>query len=104
MTLPTVKVAAAHAASVYMNAPATSQKALSLIEEASRNGAELISFPESFIPGFPVWAALWAPIYNHEWFKRMAGNSIHVDGPEIAQVRAAAKRCSVFVSMGFSEA
>ncbi|MGF6878043.1 hypothetical protein OKW35_007522 [Paraburkholderia sp. MM5477-R1] len=104
MTLPTVKVAAAHVASVYMNAPATVQKALSLIEEASRNGAELISFPESFIPGFPVWAALWAPIYNHEWFKRMVGNSIHVDGPEIALIRAAAKRCSVFVSMGFSEA
>ncbi|AUT66620.1 carbon-nitrogen hydrolase family protein [Paraburkholderia terrae] len=103
MTLPTVKVAAAHAASVYMNAPATVQKAVSIIEEASRNGAELISFPESFIPGFPVWAALWAPIYNHEWFKRMAANSVRVDGPEIAQIRAAAKRCGVFVSMGFSE-
>jgi aliphatic nitrilase len=104
MTLPIVKVAAAHAASVYMNASATVQKAVSLIEEASRNGAELISFPESFIPGFPVWAALWAPIYNHEWFKRMVNNSIHVDGPEIEQIRAVAKRCGISVSMGFSEA
>jgi nitrilase len=103
MTLPIVKVAAAHAASVYMNAPATVQKAVSIIEEASRSGAELISFPESFIPGFPVWAALWAPIYNHEWFKRMAQNSINVAGPEIAEIRAAARRCGVFVSMGFSE-
>jgi nitrilase len=103
MKLPTVKVAAVHAASVYMNASATVQKAISLIEEASQNGAELISFPESFVPGFPVWAALWAPIYNHEWFKRMAQNSINVDGPEMAKIRAAARRCGVFVSMGFSE-
>lgn len=103
MTLPTIKVAAAHAASVYMNACASAAKAVSIIEEASRNGAELISFPESFIPGFPVWAALWAPIYNHDWFKRMAANSIKVDGPEMAQIQAAARRCGVFVSMGFSE-
>ncbi|AIO43483.1 carbon-nitrogen hydrolase family protein [Burkholderia cenocepacia] len=104
MTLPTVKVAAAHAASVYMDAQASTKKAVSIIEEASRNGAELISFPESFIPGFPVWAALWAPIYNHDWFKRMAANSIRVDGPEIAEIQAAARRCGIFVSMGFSEA
>lgn len=103
MTLPTVKVAAVHAASVYMNARATVQKAVSLIEEASRSGAELVSFPESFIPGFPVWAALWAPIYNHDRFKQMAQNSINVAGPEIAQIRDAAMRCGVFVSMGFSE-
>jgi nitrilase len=103
MKLPKVKVAAGHVASVYMNASATVQKAVSIIEEASRHGAELVSFPESFIPGFPVWAALWAPIYNHEWFKRMTQNSIGVDGPEMTQIRAAAKRCGVFVSIGFSE-
>ena len=103
MALPVVKVAAAHAAPVYMNALATAKKAVALIEEAARHGAELVVFPESFIPGFPVWAALWAPIYNHERFKRMAANSVLVDGPEIALVAQAAKRCGVFVSLGFSE-
>lgn len=103
MTLPIVKVAAAHAAPVYMNAAATAAKAVSLIDEAARNGAELVVFPESFIPGFPVWAALWAPIYNHEWFHRMVNNSIRIDGPEMAQIRAAARRNGVFVSIGFSE-
>ncbi|HYD61562.1 MAG TPA: carbon-nitrogen hydrolase family protein [Noviherbaspirillum sp.] len=103
MHLPTVKVGAAHVAPVYMDRAATVQKTLSLIDEAARNGAELVVFPESFIPGFPVWAALWAPIYNHEWFKRMAENSILVDGPEMAAIAAAAKRHGVFVSLGFSE-
>lgn len=103
MTLPIVKVAAAHAAPVYMNAAATVSKAVSLIEEAARHGAELVVFPESFVPGFPVWAALWAPIYNHDWFRRMVSNSILVDGPEMAQIQAAARRHGVFVSLGFSE-
>jgi nitrilase len=103
MALPTVKVAAMHAAPVYLDHTATLQKALSLIAEAARHGAELIVFPESFIPGFPVWAALWAPIYNHEWFTKMAANSIRIDGPEIAALSAAAAQHGVFVSMGFSE-
>lgn len=103
MTYPTVKVAAAHAAPVYMNRTATVQKALSIIDEAARHGAGLIAFPESYIPGFPVWAALWAPIYNHDWFKRMVANSILVDGPEMGEIRAAARRNGVLVSIGISE-
>ncbi|WP_454724434.1 MULTISPECIES: carbon-nitrogen hydrolase family protein [Cupriavidus] len=102
-SLPIVNVAAAHAASVYMDAAGSARKAVSLIDEAARHGAELIVFPESFIPGFPVWAALWAPIHNHEWFRRMATNSIRIDGPEIALIAAAAKRNGIFVSLGFSE-
>ncbi|OAI63342.1 aliphatic nitrilase [Ralstonia solanacearum] len=103
MSLPIVKVAAVHAAPVFLNREATLQKALAFINEAARNGAELIAFPESFIPGFPVWAALWSPIDNHDWFRKMAANSVLVDGPEIAALAAEAARLGVFVSMGFSE-
>ncbi|MBL8468824.1 carbon-nitrogen hydrolase family protein [Methyloversatilis discipulorum] len=103
MNLPTVKVAAAHASPVYMDSAASVKKAISIIDEASKHGAELVVFPESFIPGFPVWAALWAPIYNHEWFKKMAANSILIDGPEMEEIAGAARRNGVFVSLGFSE-
>jgi aliphatic nitrilase len=92
-----------HAAPVYLDRAATLQKALALIAEAAAHGAQLVVFPESFIPGFPVWAALWAPIYNHEWFRKIAANSILIDGPEMAALSAAAARHGVFVSMGFSE-
>ncbi|WP_309599908.1 nitrilase-related carbon-nitrogen hydrolase, partial [Klebsiella pneumoniae] len=51
MQLPEVKVAAVHAAPVYMNAKATLEKAIDYIAEAKKNGAELVVFPESFIPG-----------------------------------------------------
>jgi aliphatic nitrilase len=101
--LPTVQVAAVHAAPVFLNRAATVAKAVSLIREASRNGAELIAFPESFIPAFPVWAALWAPIDNHDLFERFAAESLYADGPEVVEIAAEARRCGVFVSLGFSE-
>jgi nitrilase len=101
--LPIVKVAAVHAAPVFLNKRATVAKAISLIREASRNGAQLVAFPESYIPAFPVWASLWAPIDNHDLFERFAQESLYADGGELAQIAAEAERNGVFVSMGFSE-
>ncbi len=103
MQEPITKVAAAHAAPVFMDRTRTAEKAVSIIGEASRNGAELVVFPESFLPGFPVWCAYRAPIDNHEWFERFVSQSLPLDGPEIALIRAAARKHGVFVSFGFSE-
>ena len=47
-------------------------KACSLIEEAARNGAALVAFPETYVPAFPLWSSVVAPIHNHEWFRRLA--------------------------------
>jgi nitrilase len=48
------KVAAAHAAPVFMNKAATIKKTVALIEEAASNDIKLLVFPETFIPGYPV--------------------------------------------------
>ncbi|WP_311274441.1 carbon-nitrogen hydrolase family protein [Methylobacterium sp. WCS2018Hpa-22] len=101
--LPRFKAAAIHAAPVFLDAAATTAKAVALIEEAARAGAALVAFPETFIPAFPVWAALSAPIDNHDLFARMAEQSVLVDGPEIARIRQAARAAGIFVSIGISE-
>jgi nitrilase len=100
---PKVKVCTAHVAPVYLDAPATVEKAVSLISEAAGAGAQLIAFPESFVPGFPVWAAVQAPIKSHDAFKKLAANSIAVPGPEVEQLRAAAREHCIVVSIGISE-
>lgn len=100
---PAFKAAACHAAPVFLDTAKTVDKALSLIEEAARAGAQLIAFPEGFIPAFPLWAAVRAPIYNHDFFRALVSEAIKVDGPELGRIRAAAKRHGVHVSMGFSE-
>ena len=49
-----VKVAAVHAAPVFMDKKATTEKVVKLIEQAGKDNIELLVFPETFIPGYPV--------------------------------------------------
>ena len=92
-----------HVAPVFLDTARTIDKACSLIQEAAAAGASLMAFPEAYVPAFPIWSALRAPIHNHEWFCRLADQSVSVSGPEIRRVAAAARRHGVFVSLGFNE-
>ena len=98
-----INVAAIHAAPVWMNPDATVEKAIDLMKEARANGANLVVFPESYIPAFPIWAAIAAPIVAHDFFKQFARAAIRIDGPQISRLRDAARRLGIHVSMGFSE-
>lgn len=100
---PRFKAAACHAAPVFLDAARSIDKACDLIAEAGRHGAKLVVFPESFIPGFPIWAGLQAPILSHELFKTFASQALRLDGPEIAKIRATAQAHELVVSFGFTE-
>lgn len=102
-SLPRFKAAAFHTSSVFLDAAKSAEKACDLIAEASCNGASLVAFPESFIPGFPVWAALQAPILSHDFFRALSAQALRLDSPELAKIRMAAKRHGVVVSLGFTE-
>jgi nitrilase len=98
-----IKVAAAHVIPVFLDAAATIEKAVGIIGQAAKEGVSLVAFPESFVPGFPVWAGVHAPIRTHEAFAAFAAASIYADGPEILRIRHAARKHKIFVSLGFSE-
>ena len=98
-----ITVAAAHLAPVYLDAGATVDKTCAWIKKAADSGAQLVAFPESYIPGFPLWQALRAPIYNHDLFKRFQAASLRVPGPEILKICAAAREAGIVVSLGISE-
>jgi aliphatic nitrilase len=100
---PAYRVAAAHVTPVFLDTERSIDKACSVIEEAAGNGAKLIAFPEAFVPGFPIWAALETPIRTHELFKRLAASAIRIDGPELARIREVAQQKRAFVSIGFTE-
>ena len=101
--LPKFKAAAMHVAPVFMDTEASVDKACALIKEAAEHGARLIAFPETFIPAFPIWSAVRAPIENHDFFRRLMQAAIHVPGPEIEQLALSARTHQVFVSIGFNE-
>lgn len=100
---PKFKAAACHVAPYFLDSGRTIDKALSLIEEAARNGASLVAFPEGFVPAFPIWAALRAPITNHAFFAALAREAVQVPGPEVGRICSAARRHGVYVSLGFTE-
>ncbi|KAJ0118590.1 nitrilase [Diaporthe amygdali] len=98
-----VRAAACHASPVFLSARATTDKALSLIHQAAKNKANIVVFPETYIPAFPVWSALRPPTENHDLFRRMALESVLADGEEVQAIRATAKQTGTIVSMGISE-
>jgi nitrilase len=54
----TVKVAVTQQEPLWFDLAGTVDKTCRLIEEAANNGAKLITFPEVWITGYPMW--IWS--------------------------------------------
>jgi len=98
-----IKAAAVQAAPVFMDLEASIDKAAVLIEKAARAGAELVAFPETWLPGFPWFIYLGTPADALAFFPRYHDNSLAVDSPQMRRLQAIVKRSAVTVVMGFSE-
>ena len=57
ITHPKFKAAVVQAAPIWLDLEGTVAKTITYIEEAAREGAKLIAFPETWIPGYPwhIW-------------------------------------------------
>jgi aliphatic nitrilase len=97
------KIAVVQAAPVFLNAKASTDKAIGLIAEAGANSAKLLAFPEVFVPGYPWWLWLGTPAWGMQFVSRYHANSLRADGPELASIAAAAAKAKINVVMGFSE-
>ena len=104
----TVKVAAAQMAPVFMDREATVDKICGLILEAGAEGAKLIAFPETIIPGYPYWVwTRWVNLldpasagkFNRELFKQ----SVEVPSPVTDTLCAAAKAADCYAVVGLNE-
>jgi len=100
---PKVKVAAVQAAPVCLDREATLDKALSLIREASQNGAELIAFPEVFLAGYPYWNRLEVVFKTTPYFVEMLKNAVQVPGPVTDRLCDAARDAGAYLIMGINE-
>lgn len=98
-----VRAAAAHISPEILSANQTTQKAISHIGKAAKQDANLIAFPESYIPAFPLWSTFLPPAKAHHLFQRLVQESVYADGEEIRAIREAAARSKIIVSLGFTE-
>ena len=77
--------------------------------EASAAGAELIVFPETWVPGYPAWldncrdAALWDHAPVMAVFARIAQNSVAIPGPALDHLAATAREAKATLVIGLSE-
>lgn len=103
MTDTKLRVAVVQAAPVFMDAAASTDKAIDLIAEAAAQGARLVGFPEVWIPGYPWWVWLGAPAWSNQFVGRLHQNALRADGPELERIRLAAAKHGVNVVLGFVE-
>ena len=104
------RAALVQAEPVLFDKAASLEKALGYIEEAaaSRKGADLIVFPELFIPGYPVGMNFGFSMGKRteagraDW-KRYYDESVVAGGPEFERLSAAAEKTGAYISIGFSE-
>lgn len=94
---------------VFLDLGASTARAVALIGEAAAGGATLVVFPESWLPGYPVWldaapgAALWGAPGAAALFEHLLANAPTVDGPEIALIAEQAVASGVDVALGLHE-
>lgn len=99
-----VRVAAVQAAYVLMDTQATLARALDLLGEAAGLGAQIVVFPEVFIPGTPIWIDS-GPIWDgdEEWYAMLVDQAVVVPGPITEALGAAARDAGVYLVIGVDE-
>ena len=104
--LRSVRVAAAQATPVILDAPATVEKAVSLIGRAAAEGVELIVLPETFVPLYPsgAWANRAAAFGGFdEFWEKLWSNSVEVPGPLVDELVAACAEHDIHCAIGINE-
>jgi nitrilase len=103
-----VKVACVQAEPVVLNRAATLDKLAALTAEAAAAGAQLVVFPETFVPAYPssTWAralAGWADPRAKEAFALLARESLAVPGPDADRLGEIAREHGVWLVTGVNE-
>lgn len=101
-----VKIAAAQLAPVFLNKEKTVERAIKAIQTASKNGADLIVFPEAFISGYPDWIWLIPNSKSKDLnalYTELVANAVSVPDEATTALCEAAKKEQIHVVMGMHE-
>ena len=104
-----LKVAVVQHGPVFLNLERSLEKARGLVEEAAREGAELIVFPETWLPGYPIWldaspgAALWDHPPAKALYRLLSENALTVPGRHLDALLDAAGSAGAELVIGAHE-
>lgn len=101
------KIAAVQAAPVYLDRAATIAKACDLIATAGGEGAQLIVFPEAFIPAYPGWVWHLPPSQAggmlSTLYAELLDQAVTIPSDATDRLSEAARQARAFVTIGMSE-
>ena len=103
-----VNVAVVQAAPVLFEREASVEKASHLTAEAAAQGAQLILFPEAFIPAYPRGLSFGTVVGSRspegrQTWQRYWENSVEVPGPTVEVLGEAARRAHAYLAIGVIE-
>jgi predicted amidohydrolase len=104
-----VRVAIVQSSPVFLDLEASLAKAITLGDEAARGGARLVTFGETWLPGYPAWldhcsdVALWDHAPTKKVFAMLRQNSVVVPGPETARLAQLAGDHKLTLVIGVNE-
>ncbi len=85
----------------------TLERGVELIEKAAAGGARLVSFPETWVPGYPEWLWRLRPGGDYELtgdiHRGLVENAVDMKSGDLKSIQAAARRLKVTVSIGIHE-
>ena len=99
----TVRAAAAQIAPDLDSADGTLARVLETIEQAARQGVELIVFPETFVPYYPYFSFVQPPVRQGADHLLLMQRAPTVPGPLTDAVAAAARAAGMVVVLGVNE-
>ena len=102
--MATLTVAAVQAAYVLMDRTATLDKVEALLSDSAVRAADLVVFPEAFLPGTPIWIDS-RPIWDgdEQWFAMLADQAVVVPSETTERLGAMAREAAAYLVMGVQE-
>jgi nitrilase len=92
---------------VLLDRDASVARMVELLGEAAAEGARLVTFPETYIPGYPEWVWRLAPGNDYELsaeiHRRLLENSVDVEAGHLKPVQAAARKHRAMVLVPINE-
>jgi len=104
-----VTVALVQEPPVFLNRARTARRALTLIDELAARAVDVIVFPETWLPGYPVWldlapgAAMWDAPGARNLFRALCDQSVALGDETISRLHEAARQHEVHVVIGAHE-
>ncbi|QTG16643.1 Nit6803 family nitriliase (plasmid) [Agrobacterium tumefaciens] len=99
----TVRAAAVQIAPDLTSRAGTVERVLNAIAEAADKGAELIVFPETFVPWYPYFSFVLPPVQQGPEHLRLYEEAVTVPSAETRAVADAARKRSAVIVLGVNE-